>query len=519
MENTLQRLPIGIQSFENIRQGGDIYIDKTQYIYQLINNHHIAFISRPRRFGKSLTISTLHELFNGRKDLFEGLYIYDKWDWAEVNPVIRIDWTLIKSTSPEIIDAELKISLQRQAQNNQITLISESADGCFSEIIETLHKKFNKKVVILIDEYDKPVTDNLLNPDLKSFIRTVHDFYQIMKGSDDHIRFVFLTGVSKFAGLSVFSALNNITDVSLRPDYAAICGYSQEELETNFAAHIDSVATQMDISKEKLLQQIKYWYDGYSWDGKTFMYNPFSTLNFLSRAQFIGYWFGTGTPRMLFDIIGKEKKLYVLLKDVSTTLDRLEKGYDPVNPNEMTLLFQTGYLTVKNIDEWGFYNLGVPNTEVDMAMSQSLLAYYGIYGEQEMDDLHFRIEKNIRTGEAEQLANAFKYLFEVPHQIKNGKEASFHSVLLSTLKALGFKLDGEVSTENGRIDAVWYLRNLTVIIEIKQHDTKSAATLLKEAMQQIHKQKYYEKYLNEIVLLAVAFSGNNVECKMERMTR
>jgi hypothetical protein len=519
MENAIQKLPIGIQSFETLRKNGDIYIDKTQHIYQLVNNHHVAFLSRPRRFGKSLMISTLHELFNGRKDLFEGLYIYDKWDWTKTNPVIRIDWTTIESTSPETIKTELIKSLKRQAKNSQITLISESAMGCFSELIEELHRKFDQKVVILIDEYDKPVTDNLLNPQVKSFIRTVHDFYQVMKGADDHIRMIFLTGVSKFAGLSVFSALNNVTDISLRPEYASICGYSQQELETGFAAHIESVAERMSVSKEKLLKQIKYWYDGYSWDGKTFMYNPFSTLNFLDVAQFVGYWFGTGTPRMLFDIIGKKEKPEMTLKKVSTTLDRLDKGYDPISPNEMTLLFQTGYLTVKNIDESGFYDLDIPNTEVDMAMSQNLLSYYNIYGEQEMDDLRIRIEKNLRAGETEQLANAFKYVFEVPNQIKSGKEASYHSVLLTTFKALGFKLDGEVPTEDGRIDAVWYLRNLTVIVEIKQHKTKSAETLLKEALQQIHTRKYYEKYLGEIVLLAVAFSDNNVECKMERLTR
>jgi hypothetical protein len=275
----------------------------------------------------------------------------------------------------------------------------------------------------------------------------------------------------------------------------------------------------MNISKEKLLQQVKYWYDGYSWDGKTFMYNPFSTLNFLDRAQFIGYWFGTGTPRMLFDIIGKKEKPKLNTGEAITDLDILETGYLPASPNEMLLFFQTGYLTIKDIDENGIYTLGVPNTEVETALSQHLLDYYDIHTVQETKELKIRIEKNIRAEEEDLLANAFTSLFEVPNQIKDAKEDFYHTIMLSTLKALGFKIEGEVSTENGRIDAVWHLRDLTVITELKRHGTKGVETLLKEAMDQIRERKYYEKYLGEIILLAVAFSGGDIKCKMERMTR
>jgi hypothetical protein len=520
MDYILQRLPIGTQSFEIIRSEKFLYVDKTEYALRMIRNNRVAFLSRPRRFGKSLMISTLHELFNGRKDLFEGLYIYDKWDWTSTNPVIRIDWTQIKSTSPEIIDKELMYLLQEYAQHYQVALTAESAEGCFRGIIKALHEKFNRKTVILIDEYDKPITDNLLDKEnLNSFIRTVHDFYQVMKGSDDHIQFVFLTGVSKFAGLSVFSALNNITDISLDPDYAAICGYSQQELEVNFDAHINSVAQRMNVSKEKILEQIKYWYDGYSWDGKTFMYNPFSTLNFLEQATFINFWFNTGTPTMLLNIIKDKPQPEILIEKVTTKRNVLEAGYLPAQPTELPLMFQTGYLTIKDIDRDGKYTLAVPNMEVDTAMSQNLLNCYGISTVQETTNLRFRIEENIRNNQTEQLANAFKYLFDVPYQIKGGKESYYHSVLLIALKALGFKIDGEVSTETGRIDAVWRLHNLTVVTEIKRHETKSTETLLKEAMQQIHDKKYYEKYLDDIVLLAVAFSGGEVACEMEKIKR
>ncbi|MDR2556962.1 MAG: ATP-binding protein, partial [Bacteroidales bacterium] len=311
-----------------------------------------------------------------------------------------------------------------------------------------------------------------------------------------------------------------ITDISLDPNYAEICGYSQQEFETGFAAHIESVAKRMNITKEKLLEQVKHWYDGYSWDGKTFMYNPFSALNFLSQADFVNFWFNTGTPTMLLNIIKKKRAPEdIVSKDFVTNRSYLESGYLPATPDEMLLFFQTGYLTVKSIDEIGFYKLDFPNTEVRAAFFQSLLAYYDIRSNQETIEIKYRIERNIRDNNPELLSNAIKKLFDVPYPIKGGKEDNYHAFLHVALNALGFDIQSEIPTEDGRIDAVWHLKNLTVIIEIKQHKTKRAETLIKDAMQQIHTKKYYEKYLGEIILLAVAFSGSNVECKMEKITR
>ncbi|MDR2171216.1 MAG: AAA family ATPase, partial [Planctomycetaceae bacterium] len=227
----MKKLPIGVQSFEILRNDNYLYVDKTEIIYQLLSDGRVLFLSRPRRFGKSLLVSTIEALFKGQKELFEGLYIYDKWDWSQNYPVIRIDWTLIDHSTPEKMEAGLSIYLKRLARDYQITLAAESAPDCFSELIKLLHDKNGNNVVILIDEYDKPVTEHLFSHHLKPITTALHNIYQVMKGSDEYLKFIFLTGVSKFSGLSVFSALNNLRDISLNENYAAICGYTQKELE------------------------------------------------------------------------------------------------------------------------------------------------------------------------------------------------------------------------------------------------------------------------------------------------
>jgi hypothetical protein len=229
----MKGLPIGTQSFEILRNSGYIYVDKTEIIHRIVTKGRVYFLSRPRRFGKSLLISTLDALFQGWKELFEGLYIYDKWDWTQQYPVIRIDWTQINHATLKEMKISMISYLKEIAQSYQITLSAQSAPDCFRELIKTLHDKNGKKqkVVVLIDEYDKPVTSHIYEPDLKKIQKAVHDFYQVMKGADDCLKFIFLTGVSKFSGLSVFSALNNPDDITLQKEYASICGYTQEELQ------------------------------------------------------------------------------------------------------------------------------------------------------------------------------------------------------------------------------------------------------------------------------------------------
>ncbi|MDR0687487.1 MAG: AAA family ATPase, partial [Prevotellaceae bacterium] len=244
----MKKLPIGIQSFTSIREEGYLYVDKTADIYRMVSSGKVYFLSRPRRFGKSLLISTLEALFRGRKNLFEGLYIYDKWDWTKQHPVIRIDWTLISHATPEAIEIRLSGYLRSIAKSSGITLTEQyDASDCFAELIQLLHEKTGEKVVVLIDEYDVPILDVMgkTREELKAIQEKLHAIYKVLKGSDDHLQFVFLTGVSKFAGLSIFSALNNLKDITLDERYATICGYTQQELENDFSEYLAETAKKM----------------------------------------------------------------------------------------------------------------------------------------------------------------------------------------------------------------------------------------------------------------------------------
>jgi hypothetical protein len=517
---TLQRLPIGTQSFEKLRTNGDLYIDKTMYACKMVQDFNVVFLSRPRRFGKSLMVSTLQALFEGKKDLFNGLYAYDKWDWTQTNPVVRIDWTGLPSDTPESMQTGLVNAMRLRAEENNISLISNSPDDCFKELLIKLHTNCGRKVVVLIDEYDKPVTDNLGRSNMDDLIRITHDFYQVMKGADEHIRFAFLTGVSKLAGLSVFSALNNIKDISLNPEFAGICGYTKDELLSHFSEYIDVTAPKMKLSKEELIKEIKYWYDGYTWDGSTSVYNPYAVLNFFSDKVFMNYWFNTATPTLLLEIIKKKENPAILELPISTSLDILNNGYDPNDIDETVLLYQTGYIAIKKITEYGRYILDFPNSEVKHAFFNRLYAYYGSNTIQGVNEIRNRIEDNIRDNNPVLLANALRKLIDIPYQIKADKEANLHALLHVGLYGIGFDVQSEVSTEDGRIDAVWRLPYLTVVTEIKRSNERSADKLLSEAMTQIHDRKYYEKYIGKIILLAVAFGKDSeIKCKMERIDR
>ncbi|MDR1494050.1 MAG: AAA family ATPase, partial [Planctomycetaceae bacterium] len=393
----MKQLPIGTQSFENLRQTGCLYVDKTEIIDQMISEGRNYFLSRPRRFGKSLLISTLDALFKGRKELFEGLYIYDQWDWTQQYPVVRIDWTGIDHSTPEKMENSIISYLDEIAQSYQVTLEAQSAPDCFRKLIRNLHDKTGKNVAILIDEYDKPITSHLFDSHWNAIRTAVHDFYQVIKGADEYLKFVFLTGVSKFSGLSIFSALNNLNDITLHEQFATLCGYTQEELESNFFDYIDHVAGHLKMTKEYLLDQIRYWYNGYTWDGKTAIYNPFSTLQFFYFREFIGYWFRTGTPTFLIDMIQRRNRADVILEPLVVS-SNIFNGYDPANIGEVSLMFQTGYLTIKQkelIDGRPQYTLGVPNSEINESLLTCLLQSYGKYHDEQIDELRKTMQEQI----------------------------------------------------------------------------------------------------------------------------
>jgi hypothetical protein len=522
----MKKLPIGTQTFEKLISDNAVYVDKTEYIYNLINSGRVYFLSRPRRFGKSLLISTFEELFKGNKKLFEGLYIYDKWDWTKTSPVIHLDFTKITYTTNEELEFSLNKFVELKAQENEIVIDKEFLLAMkFAQLIEKLHKKSGERVVILVDEYDKPLIDNLSKEGLYQEVkRRLHDFYQVIKASDEHLRFVFLTGVSQFSGLSIFSGLNNLNDITMDLRYGAICGYTQEELETNFKEYIESTSQMMQITKEEILSQIKRWYNGYSWDGKVFVYNPFSTLMFFDKKEFENYWFATGTPTFLIEQIKKRNDLELLIEQRTVNSSSL-RGRGDTNIENIGLLFQTGYLTVKKKeigeDNTPRYTMDFANMEVRKAFIGNLLEIYTNKEPSEVESINKKVREALRQRDGNRLQKSLVELFaNIPYDLTTEKESYYHSLFLLAARMSGYEVEGEVHTDKGRIDVVLKKGNDVIVVEIKYGKKSKIEQLLKKAMEQIKEKKYYERYSSsEVSLLAIAFVDNKgIACKFKYQT-
>ncbi|MDR1722159.1 MAG: AAA family ATPase [Methanobrevibacter sp.] len=377
----MQKLPLGRQDFKVIREKNYLYIDKTKYIYEMIETGDLYFLSRPRRFGKSLLLSTIEEVFKGNKKLFKGLYIYDKWNWDKNNPVIKIDFVEGNFETKKSLEDTLKDSLDDISEDYSIELKRRTIPTRFGELIKKINEKTGKKVVILIDEYDKAILDNIKNKKLAEDIRDVlSNFYGVMKTNDEYIEFIFITGVSKFSKTSIFSGLNNITDLTEENEYGMICGYSQKELETQFQEQIGELSNKYNLNKEKTIDSIKKWYDGYSWNGKDFVYNPYSILSLFRKKEFKNYWFQTGTPTFLMDLIKNEDMdIYSILNEEIKIFDSFPT-FEIENIDLTTVLLQTGYLTIKDkksdFEELTEYTLSIPNKEVHDSLYTHILAKY-----------------------------------------------------------------------------------------------------------------------------------------------
>ncbi|GHV67141.1 ATPase AAA [Bacteroidia bacterium] len=522
----MKKLPIGVQSFEDLRSNDYLYVDKTEDIYRLVTSSKIVFLSRPRRFGKSLLVSTLGELYEGNKSLFEGLYIYDKWDWTQQYPIIRIDWTSIKHDSKEEMEQSMSTFLQQEANFHELTLISKYASDCFSELIKSLHRKTGQKVVVLIDEYDSPILDSVGKSEAEGVREFLQSFYKILKATDNHLKFVFMTGITKVAKVSIFSALNNLEDITLDEEYASICGYTQEELERDFSEHIDNTAVRLEMTREDLLAKIRKWYDGYSWDGKTSVYNPFSTLPFFKRNEFSNYWFETGTPTFLINRLKKHGLAKTVLEPVIADSSAFD-SYDPEALDDVPLLFQTGYLTVKNkemINGNSLYTLEVPNLEVRTSLTRHLLSAYTNYplstmsvlGREMLQQILVCDEEGFTTNMRRMFAGVSYTLQPEDNMYEDTNEARYHIIFQLWMTMLGFNIQSEKITNRGRMDAVLLQDGVAVVVELKYHAKKKLKTLLKQAIAQIYEKRYYEQFLDrKIILLGIAFSGKEVGCRIE----
>jgi hypothetical protein len=504
----MKNLPIGIQSLSQLRDMNCVYVDKTQLIHNLVTTGSYYFLSRPRRFGKSLLISTLKSLFLGHKALFEGLWIMDNWDWTKTYPVIHISFD---ATDYQGLGLEKAIiqEIGFSAKEYGIELVQTSMKSQFKELILALSAKYGK-VVLLIDEYDKPLIDYLedhLIEQAKANRLILRDFYSVLKSTGDHLRLVFITGISKFSKVSLFSHLNNLKDITLDKRYAALTGYTQTELEFYFEDYIESCRESLGISREYLLQQMKIWYDGYTWDGVTEVYNPFGTLNFLAEQVFKNHWFATGSPNFLIEQMRKYDRF-----DVENTLidGSMLDSYDIENMELIPLMFQTGYLTVKNLNRMtGEMVLDYPNKEVRESMYQFLIHDIAKNPRRLHTGLTIQdLNKAFLTKDLAQVQAIIKGLLaDLPAETyKNQTEGLYHGLIHIVFNYLGLFVNSEVHSALGRADAVVQTLTDVFIFEFKFNKTAE------EAIEQIHKKQYAHKYhaLNKpITGIGVNFNSTN----------
>ena len=479
--------PIGIQNFESLRKGGYVYVDKTDKIFDLASTGKYYFLSRPRRFGKSLLVSTMEAYFQGKRELFGGLALERlEKEWKKY-PVLHLDLSGASYRSKEDLDDKITKFLEKWENEYDVKRIYKTLSVRFSTIIDAVWDKTGTETVILIDEYDKPIIDNLDNPELCDYFRnTLQGFYSVLKEKDGYIKFGFLTGVSKIGKLSVFSGLNNLSDISMLPRYADICGISDNDLHSYFDDGVKELAEANSMTVGQCYERLAEMYDGYHFcRNSEGMYNPFSLLNTLKEKIFSEYWFETGTPNMLvkvmqetaFDITGlsDEEADSSLLSTVSTVFE-----------NPVPLLFQTGYLTITGYDEeFGIYRLGFPNREVKTGFLKFLFQYY-IPGEQSSGaTLVSKMAREIRNGRPEEMMKILEGLFaRANYQIQGDAEKDFQYAMYIIFELLGEYVQTEKQTSNGRIDILMQTPKFVYIIEIK---TDSSAD---DALRQIEDKGY-----------------------------
>jgi hypothetical protein len=511
-----KKLPLGFQDFGKIIGGDFKYIDKTEYVYKIASKSGVYFLSRPRRFGKSLTLSTLNELYSGRQELFKGLWIEDKWDWGRKHPVLRISFTSIGYQTLGL-ERALDQELSQLATLFGVTLSTEGVAARFRELIQQLSAQH--KVVVLIDEYDAPIL-NYLGKDIETAYQNrdlLRGFYAVLKDADPYLEFVFLTGVSKFSKVGIFSGLNNLFDLSMHPEYATMMGYTQAELENNFAEEIDLTAKALQLSTTELLDKIRHWYNGYRFEENAeTVYNPVSTNTFFATQKFENYWFATGTPTFLINML-KQEGLYDF-KLEPQSLQQFD-SFDLEDLKAYGLLYQTGYLTIQSRDEYGLYTLDYPNHEVEDSMLAYLLeAYGGVYKGSGLN-MAVKLEKAFIAGELEQVFRILQGLFKsVPYFMhERYPEQFFHAAIHLLFTYMGLRVHSEVHTSDGRVDAVVETDTRVYILEFKLD--RSA----EETLAQIRTKKYYQAWWHlgkPVVGIGVNFSSEtkNVEAlKAEEM--
>jgi len=523
----LKKLPLGVQTFGEIITGDYVYIDKTQYVYNLTNDAKCYFLSRPRRFGKSLLLDTIAEVFGGNRELFKGLWIYDSDFAFDKHPVIRLDMSNIANETPEILKESIMACLDMCYLAEGLEIKDSNPSDAFKRLIILLHAKYSQKVVVLIDEYDKPVLDHITDADVAEANRQViKGFYGILKSMDAHLRLTFVTGVSKFTKTSIFSELNNLYDITLTEKYANICGIEIGDLETHFGDHIRYLSG-LDSMKHygSIHDEILSWYDGYSWDGKTRVLNPFSLITFFMQERFVGFWFDSGSPKFLIDLIKEKPGDYTNLNNLEIMeymLDTMDIKKVMVEP----LLFMTGYLTIKEVRQTRrspVYLVDMPNFEVREAFNLHVISALTDNDALRTRNAYRGLVEALQVGDLQGMLDVLRGLFaSIPYQLHIRHESYYHSIFYAIMNVVGLDIQAEVSVSNGSIDAVAEFEDRVYVMEFKYEDCPPEADdgqkqklfekTLDLAMEQIDEKGYIDRYLGSgkaIYKVGFAFLGRD----------
>ncbi|MCE2769876.1 MAG: ATP-binding protein [Saprospiraceae bacterium] len=489
----LKNLPLGISTLSLLLESNCIYVDKTEYAFNLINTPGRFFLSRPRRFGKSLFVDTLKEIFEGNQKLFEGLYIYDKWDWTKKYPVIKFDFAEGILNSRKDLDEKIHEILFLNEKNLGVTTVNKSISGRFAEIIKGTREKYGERVVVLVDEYDKPILDNIGEMSIAKELRDgLKNVYSVLKSQDANLQFIFMTGVTKFSKVNLFSGLNQLVDITIDDQFSSICGYTDNDLEEYFSEHLSGSNP----------EEVRNWYNGYNWTGSESVYNPYDILLFLSKKfSFQNYWFETGSPTFLIELFRKNQYFLPDLENIEV-FQRTLNSFDIDSLEPVTLLFQAGYLTIEKtfIDRGKLvYRLKIPNQEVRLALNDYFIEDYigsSIGLKSRQDDMY----NALSTGNIASFEQHIRTLFAgIPwRNFTNNKLADFEgfyaSVLYAFFASLNARIIPEDITNHGQADMTILLDNHIYVMEIKVVDHLPEGN--NQALHQIIQRNYAEKYRN-----------------------
>ncbi|WP_443688036.1 AAA family ATPase [Paraprevotella clara] len=512
MQYTRRLYPIGIQTFEKIRTRNYMYVDKTEYIYRMVHaDSNYFFLSRPRRFGKSLLTSTLEAYFQGRKDLFKGLAMdLLETEWTEY-PVLRFDMSLGKHMEKEQLERYLSSQLELMEHKYGILTESPDANIRLTNLIRRAYEQTGRQVVVLIDEYDAPLLDVVHEEKNLPVLRNImRNFYSPLKACDPYLRFVFLTGITKFSQLSIFSELNNIKNISMLPEYAAICGITEEEMATQMDEDLDILAGRLNVNREEVVKKLKAHYDGYhfAWPSPD-IYNPFSLLNAFADGRLDSYWFGSGTPTYLIEMLNRFGVLpskiggnEVVAADFDAPTERMES----ITP----LLYQSGYVTIKGYDEmFQIYTLDIPNAEVRIGLMRSLIPYYVTRDTQSTNTTVVNLARALVRGDMDGMLRLLQtFLSTVPYCDRTDYEGHYQQMLYIIFSLLGAYVDVEVRTPMGRVDMVMRTATTLYIVELKLNQSAEAA------IQQIDLKNYPERF----ALCGLPMVKVSINFDMERHT-